>query len=226
MSQYEQVNTAGQIETVERTVTARDGEGGATIRGTVSLSQAYATSVEDLWEACSTADRLARWFSPVEGDLRLGGRFQVQGNAGGTIETCDPPHGFTATWEFGGETSWIEVRVEPDGDDGARLTLIHTAEGDRGRWDQFGPGAVGVGWDLALLGLATHMATGASMAVEATDWVETDDAKTFMATSSRLWGEASARAGTPEADARAAEQRTAAFYLGMEPPTDDHSAAS
>jgi uncharacterized protein YndB with AHSA1/START domain len=217
MTQDQQIDTTGQIEAVERGVTARDGDGDV-IRTTVSLSQSYATDVEDLWEACSTADRLARWFAPVEGDLQLGGRFQVQGNAGGTIETCDPPNGFTATWEFGGETSWLEVRVEPDGDDGARLTLIHTADGDRGRWDQFGPGAVGVGWDLALLGLATHLRTGAARPAEASEWGESDDAKAFMIESSRLWGEASVRAGTPEAAARAAEARTAGFYTGVSEP--------
>lgn len=217
MTQEQQIDTSGQIEAVSRTVTARDGDGDA-IRTSVSLSQSYATDVDDLWEACSTADRLARWFAPVEGDLQLGGRFQVQGNAGGTIETCDPPNGFTATWEFGGETSWLEVRVEPDGDDGARLTLIHTAEGDRGRWDQFGPGAVGVGWDLALLGLATHLRTGAARPAEATEWGESDDGKAFMTESSRRWGEASVRGGTPEPAARAAEARTVAFYTGAEPP--------
>ena len=38
-----------------------------------------------------------------------------------------------------------------------RLTLEHIAHEDEEGlkfWDQFGPGAVGVGWDLALLGLA------------------------------------------------------------------------
>ncbi len=198
-----QVDTRGQVEAVERTVRMRDGE--ETILTTVSLSQTYATDAEDLWEACSQADRLARWFAPVSGELKLGGRFQVEGNAGGTIKECDPPHGFTATWEFGGETSDLAVRVTPEGDGRARLTIEHSAEGDAERWAQFGPGAVGVGWDLALLGLALHITTGADAPAETSEWGESDDAKAFMTESSRRWGDASIAAGTPEDDARAAE---------------------
>jgi len=54
-------------------------------------TRTYDTTVEDLWNAITTPQRLARWFTPVEGDLRLGGRYQLQGNASGTITRCDPP---------------------------------------------------------------------------------------------------------------------------------------
>ena len=210
-----QIHTGGQLEAVERSVTEQDADGG--VRTAVSLSQSYATDVEDLWEACSTAERLARWFAPVSGELRLGGRYQVEGNAGGTIETCDPPHGFTATWEFGGMVSQIEVRLAPDGEERARLTLVHTAEGDPSHWRQYGPGAVGVGWDLALLGLAHHLATGSDAPAEASEWAQSEDAKEFMAGSSQLWRDAAIASGQPESDARAAQERTAAFYLGTGP---------
>ena len=33
----------------------------------------------------------------------LGGRYQLEGNAGGAIERCDPPRSFAATWEYGGD---------------------------------------------------------------------------------------------------------------------------
>ena len=70
----------------------------------------YDTPPEDLWEACTDPERIARWFLPISGDLRPGGRFEFQGNASGTIERCEPPHSVDATWEYGGQTSWIEVR--------------------------------------------------------------------------------------------------------------------
>ena len=44
----------------------------------------YDTSVDDLWEALTTRERLARWFGKVGGDLELGGRYQIEGNASGT----------------------------------------------------------------------------------------------------------------------------------------------
>ena len=38
---------------------------GSTQHAVQSLSQTYPTSVDDLWEACTDPERLARWFAPV-----------------------------------------------------------------------------------------------------------------------------------------------------------------
>src|SRR5690606_38534560 len=117
---------------------------------------------------------LPRWFAPVHGDLVEGGQYQIEGNAGGTIQTCEPPRAFTATWEFGGNTSWIAVRLSADGA-GARLELEHTARvtEDRTFWDEYGPGATGVGWDLGFMGLAKHLATGEAITGDAAAGWET-----------------------------------------------------
>ena len=82
------------------------------------------------------------------GDLKVGGHYQLEGNASGTVEAATRPTGFDATWEFGGEVSWIELRLAPEGDDRTRFELTHIAHVDDERWAQFGPGAVGIGWDL------------------------------------------------------------------------------
>src|SRR6266498_3208455 len=103
----------------------------------------YDTTVEDLWEAITTPERLARWFLPVEGDLKPGGRYQVKGNAGGTIVRCDPPEALDLTWEFAGATSWVNLRLAPEGQR-ARLTLEHIAhKGAIGEehLKNYGPGA-------------------------------------------------------------------------------------
>ena len=57
----------------------------------VVASRVYDTSVKDLWDAITNAERLPRWFAPVTGELMLGGKYQVQGNASGTITRCEPP---------------------------------------------------------------------------------------------------------------------------------------
>src|SRR5690606_5670622 len=77
----------------------------------VILARTYNTTADDLWDAVTNAERLPRWFAPVSGELELGGRFQIEGNASGTITECTPPNSFAATWEFGGAVSWIEVKV-------------------------------------------------------------------------------------------------------------------
>jgi uncharacterized protein YndB with AHSA1/START domain len=210
------VDVDGQIGAVSRELRAGERDGDQTLM--VTLSQRYDTTVEDLWEACTSAERLRVWFAPVTGDLRLAGQYQVEGNASGTIESCTAPHSFSATWEFDGETSWITVRVDPE-EEGARLTLKHTARADTDAefWQRFGPGATGVGWDLAFLGLAQHLRPGVDE-LEEEGWEATDEGRRFVIASNERWGEASAEFGTPRAQAEAARDRTTAFFLGEEPP--------
>src|ERR671917_474620 len=100
-----------QINAVARHVGTRTLEAGEA--RTVTVSQTYDAVIEDVWDACTNAGRIPRWFLPVSGDLRPGGRYQIEGNASGKVQTCDPPDGFTATWEYGGEVSWIELRLTP-----------------------------------------------------------------------------------------------------------------
>jgi len=209
-----QPDTARQIDTVERRLGTRTLEGGEARVATIE--QTYDTTVDDLWDALTNPERIPRWFLPVSGDLRTGGHYQLEGNANGTIQTCEPPHVFTATWEFGGEVSWIEVRVEPV-PEGARLALEHTAHVNDEWWDQYGPGATGVGWDLALLGLATHLAAPDAEKPDES-WITQGPGRAFATASSDRWAEASIAAGTPEDQARAAAGRTTAFYTGDDAP--------
>src|SRR5262252_5946926 len=76
---------------------------------TVTLTRLYDTSVDDLWDALTSKERIPRWFLPVEGDLRLGGRYQLKGNAGGIVTACNPPKSFSLTWEFGGQVTWVNI---------------------------------------------------------------------------------------------------------------------
>lgn len=207
------IDVTHQINSVSRQVGKRVFKAGEA--RVVTVSQIYDASLDDVWDACTNAERLPRWFAPVTGELRLGGRYQVQGNASGTIERCDPPKGFFATWEFGGDVSWIELRLTPDGDERTRFELEHIAHVDDERWAQFGPGAVGVGWDLAVMGLATHLSSGAAVdPAEAEAWATSEEGIRFITLSSEGWYAASVASGEEEQAAREAADRTTAFYTG------------
>lgn len=213
MTQTSDQVIAEQATHVDRELAiSRDGKTQHTVQ---TISQSYPTSVDDLWEACTQPDRLKRWFAPVSGDLRLGGRYQVEGNASGEVVACQPPQSFTVTWEFGGDTSQLAVRIVPEGDR-ARLTLEHehTGAADSAFWAQFGPGATGVGWDLALLGLSLNLVAGQDRPDDPAAFAQTAPAQRFIRTVSVSWGEASVLAGTPEEDATAAANRTTDFFLG------------
>jgi uncharacterized protein YndB with AHSA1/START domain len=215
------IDVAQQISSVRREVGGRSLESGE-VR-TVTVSQTYDAPLEDVWSACTEAERIARWFLPVSGDLRLGGRYQLEGNAGGTIETCDPPRAFSATWEFRGAVSWIELRLTPEADGRTRFALEHIIGVEDPIWDEYGPGAVGVGWDMALSGLCLHLASGGDAVdpAAAAAWMTSDEGREFVRRSSRGWGDAAVAAGADEAKARAAQElTTTAYTVAPEPATE------
>jgi uncharacterized protein YndB with AHSA1/START domain len=209
------IDVVHQISSVDRQVGSRTLAAGDA--RTITVSRVYDTPPEDLWDACTNPERISRWFLPISGDLRPGGRYELQGNASGTIERCEPPHSLAATWEYGGETSWIELRLIAEPDGRTRFALEHIAPLNDELWAQFGPGAVGIGWDHGLLGLTLHLTSGgerpARDAVEA--WQASDDGRLFVRLSSERWAEASIAAGTDAPEAQAAAARTTDAYTGQ-----------
>ncbi|HEX8434163.1 SRPBCC family protein [Archangium sp.] len=177
----------------------------------------YRTHPANLWDAVTNRERLPRWFMPIEGELRLGGRYQLEGNAGGSITRCEPPEALDVTWEFMGGMSWVTVRLEPEGE-GTRLTLEHIVQASDvdEHWKQYGPGAAGVGWELSLLGLGLHIASGGeTVELEAVEgWTTSDEGKAFMRASAEAWARAHIAGGEEPATARGMAERTAAFYTG------------
>ena len=208
------IDATHEISSVDRTVGSRTLAAGEA--RTLTVARVYGTPPEDLWDACTNPERLPRWFLPVSGDLRPGGRYELQGNASGTIERCEPPHRLAATWEYGGATSWIELRLTPEPGGGTRFLLEHVAHVDDELWAQFGPGAVGIGWDQAVVALTAHVTSGAEPpereAVAA--WQVSEEGRHFTALSSERWAEASIAAGTDPAEARTAAERVTDFYTG------------
>jgi uncharacterized protein YndB with AHSA1/START domain len=204
------LTTAGLVNREVRT-DVRDG----TLTRIVVARRAYATDQADLWDALTNPQRIPRWFLPVSGDLRVGGRYQVEGNAGGTIERCDAPEVFAATWEYGGQVSWLRVTLSP-ADAGTTLELAHEAPVDPDFWAQYGPGAVGVGWDLALMGLGLHIETGEAVDPQYADnWSVTPTGTEFVRHAAGGWADAATNDGDDPAEARGAAERTVAFYTVM-----------
>jgi uncharacterized protein YndB with AHSA1/START domain len=187
----------------------------------VIATRSYDTDIADLWDVLTNPERIPRWFLPISGDLRLGGRYQFQGHAGGEITTCEPPRRLAVTWESMGTVSWVTVTLAENGPDATRLELEHLSVIEGDFWDRYGAGAVGVGWDLALLGLALYLAMPPGEEFDraaASAWPATDDGKEFIRRSSEDWCRASIAAGTEEAAARRSAANTTAAYCGEPEP--------
>ena len=147
--------------------------------GAVRVEDVYDTHIDDLWEACTTPERLARWIAEISGDLRVGGTVQASFTSTwtgpGRIEICDRPHHLLLT-------------MEPGTDDEAELEAWLTAEGEQTRLVVEERGLPldrlhfhGAGWQAHLEDLGRSLA-GASSAWEAR-WTELTPAYESMSIS-------------------------------------------
>jgi uncharacterized protein YndB with AHSA1/START domain len=88
------------------------------------FTRTYETTIEDLWDACTHPERLRRWYTPITGDLRVGGSFAQVNMGSGTILVCDAPH--LLKLSLGGGADEIELRLSPGAEDGTTtLELQH-----------------------------------------------------------------------------------------------------
>ena len=146
------IDIPSQLEAIHREVGKRSVNDSEVIG--VLLRRSYPAPIEEVWDALTDPDRIKRWFFPVSGELRAGGTFQLEGNAGGDILECSPPRLLRVT--FGGATSLVELRLSPAGDNETILELEHTVP-----LEMAGSGAgalyVGPGWDGAFMALGLFL---------------------------------------------------------------------
>ncbi|MDQ2757821.1 MAG: SRPBCC family protein [Actinomycetota bacterium] len=204
--------TARSVSTVE--------VGGVVARRSL-LTRTLATDPDDLWDALTSPERIPRWFLPVSGDLRVGGRYQLEGNAGGEIEACEPPRLLRVTWVMGDSTTWLTVTLRPSGavPEETTLEMEHVGPVPDEMWTRFGPSATGIGWDMTLSGLARHLRTGEDNdPTEFTAWSTSAGGTGFVQVSGEHWRAADLEAGTAPAEAAARVRRAVAFYTGQPDP--------
>jgi hypothetical protein len=131
------------------------------------------------------------------------------------------------TWVMGdpddpAAASEVEVRLGPAGADATTLELEHTAIVPDEMWEQFGPGAVGTGWDGGLLGLGLYLRTGATVD-DPMAWQLSDEGREFSTRSSQAWGAANLAAGADPAVVERTIAATTAFYTSV--PDEDGGAS-
>ncbi|MCX4471528.1 hypothetical protein OOK41_14650 [Micromonospora sp. NBC_01655] len=140
----------------------------------------------------------------IEGDLRVGGTFQLKDNAGGGILRCEEPRLIKVTWVLGeGMPTEVEVRLAT-GDDGRTVFELEHASPAQIVDElvrSYGPGGtigIGCGWDLALLGLDLFLHGGVRF--DPATWQDTPEGKEFAIRSCHAWGPAIQAAWGTSAD--------------------------
>lgn len=197
---------ADHLGAVERRVSTVTREG-QEVR-LLTVTRTYAAVPDEVWDALTTGERIARWMMPISGDLEVGGRYQLESHAGGEVLSCERPERLALTWEHAGQVSWVDVSLRPTSE-GTLLQLDHSAAVPPQLWEQFGPGAVGIGWEMALMGMAEHLAAPDA---ERPPRETVPDLTDYMSTASAEWAAASIADGTDPGAARAAAERCTAAY--------------
>lgn len=182
---------------------------------TVVMRRSYRAVPEELWDALTDPERMRRWFMPVTGDLKVGGSFQLQGNAGGEILECEPPKRFKVT--FGGPTSLLELRLLPGPGDSTELELEHSM-GEAPAPGGSGALWVGPGWDGGLLGLALYVDGKLDKNTDPVAMADSPEVIKYNEESVRVWIEAVRSSGTTSEEdlAEAAKISMAQYSPGTE----------
>jgi uncharacterized protein YndB with AHSA1/START domain len=208
------IDIANQVSAIHRQVGRQPNEDGEGIG--ILLRRSYDAPIDDVWNALTEPDRLKRWFLPVSGDLRVGGSFQLEGNAGGEILRCEPPRLLAVT--FGGPTSLVELRLSSDGQDATVLELEHTVP-----IEMAGSGAgalyVGPGWDGAFMGLDLYV-RGETID-DPVAAANSPEAQEFSRQSVSVWAAVVTASGTATTD-----EITAATQVSLKQFAPDLSATS
>lgn len=190
------IDLAHQLDAIHRQVAKRPIDGGEGIG--VLLRRGYHAPAQDVWDSVTDPGRIERWFLPLSGDLRVGGSFQLEGNAGGEVLACEPPRLLRVT--FGGPASVVELRLSPSGDETV-LELEHTVP-----IEMAGSGAgalyVGPGWDGAFMALDLFLR--GEVAADPVAAANSPEGQEFSSRAVRAWTAVIASSGTASADEIAA----------------------
>jgi uncharacterized protein YndB with AHSA1/START domain len=142
--------------TIETSGTVRIEDDGT---GTVRMDRVYPTGIDDLWDAVTVPERLARWLVVrLDGVPALGetvhAAFTSQWDGSVRVDVCDRPERLLVTMTSDGETTETEVLLTAVDDDRTRLVIE-----ERG----FTADEVadhGAGWQVHVEDLGTALAGG------------------------------------------------------------------
>lgn len=115
----------------------------------------FSAPQDEVWHACTAPERMRLWFLPVTGDLRVGGKYELETYAEGQILHCSAPDLLTVTMNFQGLPGEAVLALSAaDGE--TVLEFEHTMAMDAGPWAALAPD-IGSGWDVALRYLDLHL---------------------------------------------------------------------
>lgn len=195
------------VDIVRRRLEIEDHED--SVRLTLSLSTNIDAPPARLWAALTDPARLAAWYGPVEGELAEGGRFRLSTGAEGSVLESEAPHKLSLTWEVDGSADPLLLRVDPEDDGTSLVSLSHTTMLASSVFHEFGPGAVALGWEIALLALRSEIEGGTA---PTRAWLDSPEGQEHVRAWSIRWAAEAVAAGIDEQCARHGEDAIASAH--------------
>nr|WLE93520.1 Polyketide cyclase [Streptomyces sp.] len=122
----------------------------------VRIRRSFPAPVKEVWAACTTKPRIDTWFLPVTGELRVGGRYQLESYAEGEITRCEAPDFLSVTMAIQGAPGEARLRLRESSAGETVLEFEHTMVADAALWSAIAP-EIGSAWEVALRYLERHL---------------------------------------------------------------------
>ncbi|NMA76116.1 MAG: hypothetical protein GX960_02475 [Actinomycetales bacterium] len=193
-------------------------DGHRQVRAALTLTTNIERAPAQLWPLLTRPDELALWFGPVTGELREGGAFDAPGGVRARILEIEEPHRLSMSWCRGAGEDPLLVQLDPEDDGTTLLRLRHTVLVDAQEFERTGPGTLAIGWELALLALASRTDGWRSTCLRpvpapTAQWREGEEAAGYLRAWSVRWAAEAVAAGVDEGVARRGEMETARVHL-------------
>lgn len=194
-------------------------QGHPLVRAVLTLTTNLDRAPAQLWPLLTRPGELARWFGPVAGELHEGGSFTAPAGVHGRILEVEAPHRLTLSWTSSSGEDPLLIRLDPEDDGTTLLHLRHTALVDVEEFERTGPGALAIGWELALLALAAETdgwrsSCLGSVPTPTPEWRRGPQAAAYLRAWSVRWAAEAVAAGVDEGVARRGEAATTGTSLG------------
>lgn len=200
---------ATQLDRVTREVSDAGQKEDGTAQRTVALTQVYDVAGGQVWNALTVRERVAEWFESFTGKLAKGETIELESGTQATVKECEEGRSVDIDWSFEGDESVVRL-VLTSAEGGTAFRLESTMD-VTDHYDEYGPAASGVGWDLIVAALASYLA-GDPLDPEG-EWITADEGTRFVKDAAELWGKADVALGTDPEEAEMKAAATAEFYM-------------
>lgn len=193
---------------------------GDRVRTGIVLTTALDAAPAQLWPLFSDHDRLRAWYGPVEGELAEHGRLRTPTGADVQVLEVEAPHKLSLAWRRGGAEDPVLIRLDPQDDGTAELSVRHSTLIPADVFARTGPGIAAIGWEIAVLALAAECDGWRSSCLLSTPaptsaWLASPEGREHMRAWSVRWAAESVAAGICEERARAGEAETTRLLLDV-----------